>query len=181
MAMYASVSELASYLKQDVDTSTATLALTVASSLFALRARTRFEANSTTYTVPSTDGTANYRVELPHTPVTAVSEVRINGTAITDYTRINNTLYRLIGFGFRWAFPPDVIEVDYTYGYTAVPDDVKGAVLETAGAAYMGPDITTAAEAIDDYSIKMSPNTGGIQLSPAAAALADWYAGCLVA
>jgi hypothetical protein len=34
MAMYATVSELASFLKQDVDTSTATLALTIASDLF---------------------------------------------------------------------------------------------------------------------------------------------------
>jgi hypothetical protein len=179
--MYATVAELASFLKQDVDTSTATLALTISSSLFALRARTRFEANTTTYAVPSTDGTANYRIELPHTPVISVSQVRINGAAITDYTLINNTLYRLLGFGFQWAFPPDLIEVDYSYGYTTVPDDVKGAVLETAGAAYMGPDLTTAAEMIDDYSIKMAPNTGGIQLSPAAQALADFYAGVLVA
>lgn len=181
MAMYATAADLASYLKQDVDTSTATLALTIASELFATRARTRFESNATTYSVASVDGTANYRLYLPNTPVIAVSAVRINGSAITDYTRIGNVLYRLIGFGFQWAFPPDLVEVDYTYGYTAVPDDVRGAVLETAAAAYMGPDITTAAEAIDDYSIKMAPNTGGVQLSPAAQALADYYAGALVA
>jgi hypothetical protein len=180
MAMYASPSELASYLQKDVDTATATLVLTTASDLFANRANTRFESNSTIYSVPSTDGTANYRIYLPHTPVIAVSAVRINGTTITDFTRIGNVLYRLIGFGFCWAFPPDLIEVDYTHGYTTVPDQVKGAVLESAGAAYSSPDITIASESIDDYSVKSAPRTGGMTLSESAAALADWYAGPLI-
>jgi hypothetical protein len=181
MAMYATPAELASYLQRDLDTSTATLVLTIASDLFAERANTRFEANSTTYSVASVDGTANYRLYLPHTPVTAVSAVRINGVAITDYTRIGSVLYRSIGFGYCRAFPPDLIEVDYTHGYASVPDNVKGAVLETAAAAYCGPDITVLSESIDDYSIKTAPNTGGIQLSSAAAALADYYRGVLVA
>jgi hypothetical protein len=181
MAMYATVSELASFLKQDVDTSTATLALTIASDLFADRANTRFESNTATYSVASIDGTANYRIYLPHTPVTAVSAVRVNGVAITDYTRIGNVLYRLIGFGFQWAFPPDLIEVDYTYGETVVPDKVKGEVLETAGAIYSSPDITVVSEQIDDYSVKTAANAGGFQLSPAAKDLADWYRGALVA
>lgn len=181
MAMYASAADLASFLKQDVDTSTATLALTIASDLFAERANTRFESHTATYTVASVDGTANYRIYLPRSPVTAVSEVRINGTVITDYTVVGNVLYRLIGLGFQWAFPPDVIEVDYTYGETVVPDLVKGVVLETAGAIYSSPDITIAAEQIDDYSVKNATNAGGFQLSPAAKDLADWYRGTLVA
>lgn len=181
MAMYATASELASFLKQDVDTSTATLALTIASDLFAERANTRFESNSATYQVASVDGTANYRLYLPHTPVIAVSAVRVNGVAVTDYTLVGNVLYRLVGWGFQWAFPPDVIEVDYTYGMTSVPDLVKGAVLETAGAIYMSPDITVAEEAIDDYSVKTALNTGGFSLSPSAEKIADLYRGVLVA
>jgi hypothetical protein len=181
MAMYATEAELASYLKQDVDTSTATLALTIASDLFADRANTRFEVNTATYSVPSTDGTANYRIHLPHTPVVAVSAVRINGVAITDFTLIGDTLYRLVGFGYQWAFPPDLVEVDYSHGKATVPDKVKGAVLETAGAIYSSPDITVAAELIDDYSAKFAPNAGGFQLSPSAQSLADWYRGVLVA
>jgi hypothetical protein len=181
MAMYATPAELASYLQRDLDTSSATLALTIASDLFAERANTRFEANSTTYSVASVDGTANYRIYLPHTPVTAVSAVRINGVAITDYTRIGSVLYRLIGFGYYWAFPPDLIEVDYTHGYTSVPDSVKGYVLESAAMAYDNPDPAATSESIDDYSVKTAPNLGGIMLSPAAAALADYYRGVLVA
>lgn len=181
MAMYATAAQLAGFLKQDVDIFTAEQALTIASDLFAARANTRFEPHTATYAVASVDGTANYRIYLPHIPVTAVSAVRINGTAVTDYTLVGNALYRLIGFGFQWAFPPDLIEVDYTYGETVVPDQVKGAVLETAGAIYSSPDITTASEAIDDYSFKSNPNSGGFQLSPAARDLADWYRGALIA
>jgi hypothetical protein len=180
MAMYATASELASYLQKDVDTSSATLVLTIASDVFASRAGTRFEATTTTYSVPSTDGTANYRIYLPHTPVTAVSAVRINGTAVTDYERIGSVLYRLIGFGYRWAFPPDLVEVDYTHGYTTVPDDVKGAVLETAAQAYEIPVGAVVSESIDDYAVRYATTAGGLQLPQSAAAVAASYRGVLV-
>jgi hypothetical protein len=113
--------------------------------------------------------------------------VRVNGTVLasTEYTLVMNNLYRVIGWGRIWGstvptapyvgFPPELVEVDHTYGYTTVPDDVKGAVLETAGAMYTGPDITTAAEQIDDYRTEMSRLAGGVQLSPAAKELAELY------
>jgi hypothetical protein len=175
---YATPSDLASYLKQDIDTSTATLALQVASQLFVDAAHTRWESNSTTYSQP---GTNAYQIVLPNIPVIAVSAVRIAGVTVTDYTVIAGSVYRRLAFGNWWRFPPDLVEVDYTYGYTSVPDDVKGAVLETAGAAYMSPDITVASEQIDDYVVKSALRTGGFQLSEAAAALAAYYAGVLVA
>ena len=183
--MYATVAELASYLKQDVDTSTATLALTIASDLFAERAHTRFEPHSTTYTKPGYGGA---EIVMPFAPLIAVQAVRITGfsgavvtlTPDIDYTVIEQSLFRRVGFGVPWRFPPDKIEVDYTYGYTTVPDLVKGAVLETAGAAYVNPDITTVSESIDDYSVKSAPNSGGFMLSPSARDLADFYAGVLV-
>ena len=180
---YATEAELASFLKQDVDTSTAALALQTASALFSIRAQTWFAPTTTTFQTP---GLGYRQLYLPYRPVTAVSAVRIINDAagtivVTDYSRIKNILYRLIGFGVPGMFPPDMVEVDLTYGYAAPGDDVKGAVLETAGAAYMGPDITTAAETIDDYTIKMAPNTGGMSLSPAALALADMYRGTFAA
>jgi hypothetical protein len=180
---YATVAELASYLKQDLDTSTATLALQVTSQLFSTRANTMFVPTTVTYQFEA----LGYRqLYLPFRPVTAISAVRIinqfSGTlTITDYTRIKTVLYRLIGFGVPGMFPPDMGEVDLTYGYAAPGDDVKGAVLESAGAAYMSPDITVAQESIDDYVIKSTPNLGGVSLSPAAKALADMYRGTLAA
>lgn len=183
--MYCTVAELASYLKQDVDTSTATLAIQVCSELFAKRAHTRFESTAATYSQP---GVNAFQIILPFQPLIAVQQIRITPfgasaqiLATTEYSIIGPSIYRRLGFGNWWRFPPDLVEIDYTYGYTTVPDDVKGAVLESAGAAYISPDITTAAEQIDDYSIKTMPNSGGVMLSPAAQTLADFYAGVLVA
>jgi hypothetical protein len=73
------------------------------------------------------------------------------------------------------------VEIDYTHGFVSVPDDVKGAVLESAAAAYSSPDVTVKSESIDDYSVSSAANSGGVMLSPAAMQLADYYAGVLVA
>jgi hypothetical protein len=93
----------------------------------------------------------------------------------SDYTLVMNNLYRVVGWGRVWGstsatapyvgFPPDLVEVDYTYGYTTVPD----------GAMYQNPDITVAKESIDDYSVESARAAGGVQLSPAAKVLAEKY------
>jgi len=181
--MYATASELASYLQQDVDTSTATLALQTASQLFTLRANTAFVPTTATYQV---EGYGWSQIRLPFRPIISIQAVRIvtataGTTTITDYTRIKQVLYRLAGWGVRCAFPPDMIEVDLTHGFAAVPDDVKGAVLESAGAAYSSPDISTKSESIDDYSVSFAANAGGVMLSPAAKELADLYRGTFAA
>jgi hypothetical protein len=176
--LYATASELASYLQQDVDTSTATLTLQVVSELFAKRAHTRFESTATTYKAA---GVNAFEIVLPFQPLIAVQAVRIRSVAVTDYTVIGPSVYRRLGFGSWWTFPPDLVEIDYTHGYTTVPDDVKGAVLESAAGAYMNPDVSTTSESIDDYTVRSSANGGGVQLSTSAQMLADYYAGVLVA
>lgn len=181
--MYCTVADLQSFMKQTVDTNIATLAIQVCSELFAKRAHTRFESTSTTYSQP---GTNAFEIVLPFQPLIAVSAVRITtfGSApltVTDFSVIGPAVYRRLGFGRWWAFPPDLVEIDYTHGYTVVPDDVKGAVLESAAMAYDNPDPGITAESIDDYSLKTNPNMGGVMLSPSATILADFYAGALVA
>lgn len=181
--MYASVADLASYLQKDIDTATATLNLQTASQLFSTRAGTMFLPTTLTY---QTQALGYRQLQLPFRPVTAVSAVRIVSyttgvtTTITDYARIKTVLYRLIGFGVPGVFPPDMIEVDLTHGFAAVPDDVRGAVLETAATAYEAPDVTTAAESIDDYSMKSTGNQG-LMLTASATKLADLYRGTLAA
>lgn len=180
---YATEAELASFLKQDIDTSTAKLALQMASQMFSTRADTMFVPTTITYQVQALGQRQLY---LPFRPVSAVSAVRIinqfSGTlTITDYTRIKSILYRLIGFGVPGMFPPDMAEIDLTHGFPAAGDDVKGVVLETAGACYMNPDVSTASETIDDYTYKTAPNLGGMSLSPSALALADMYRGTIAA
>lgn len=181
--LYASASELASYLQQDVDTSSATLALQTTSQLFALRANTAFLPTTATYQI---EGYGHARIRLPFRPVISIQAVRVvtaaaGTTTVTDYTRIKSVLYRVAGWGVRCAFPPDMIEVDLTHGYATVPDDVKGAVLESAGAAYSSPDITVKSESIDDYSVSSAANSGGVMLSPFAEKLADLYRGTFAA
>jgi len=125
---------------------------------------------------------------IPNSPLISIQQVRIDGTVITagtDYTQIGNNLYRVIGWGRvlgatvavapYMAFPPQLVEVDHTYGYTTVPDAVKGAVLETAATAYANPVAATTREQIDDYAVESAPNIGGLMLTESAAWLAEKY------
>lgn len=177
MALYATASELASFLQKDLDTASATLVLTIASGRFAYEADTAFAATNTTYSVV-VDGCSS--LELPYRPVTAVSAVRVNGVTITGWVLRLNTLYRTAGFGYRNAWPPDQLDADLTYGYAAVSDAVKGAVLETAAQAYDVPVSAVTSESIDDYAVRYATTGGGLQLTASAAALAASYRGVLI-
>lgn len=176
MAMYATPSELASYLQQDLDTATATLVLQVVSARFAELAHTRFEVTAVTY---RTLIYGSPTLVLPFWPIVGVTAVRVNGVAVLDYTRVDGTLYRVARFGSCWSFPPDVAEADLTHGFAAAPDDVKGAVLESAGLAYQNPD-RVMSESIDDYQVRYAAENGGVRLSVGAVDLAEYYAGVAV-
>lgn len=176
--MYATAEELAGYLQKDLDTYSATQVLTLASSLFSQAADAWWSPQSSTYTRTGTRLTA---LTLPFLPVTAVSAVRINGVAVTDFTLIDGTLYRAAGFGSSSATPPDLLEIDLTHGYATASDDVKGAVLETAAQAYDIPVGAVVAESIDDYAVKYATTGGGLQLTKSASDLAASYRGPLVA
>lgn len=150
MAQYATAPELASWLQKDLDTATANLALTSATAAFVSEAGVSFGATPGTY---ATVALGERQVFLPG-PVSAVTAVRVNGVVVTDFTRIGDVLYRAARFGSTSAFPPDVLEVDYTAGYAAVPDDVKLAVLQLAGDLYDNPSgATSKTERIDDWSL----------------------------
>jgi hypothetical protein len=153
MVTYVTESELASYLQQDVDTATATQALTLALAEFSRAAETVFTPTSVTW---STLGDGRGVLEPPYRPVTAVAAVRVNGVTISGWTLRMGCLYRLAGFGYRWAWPPDQVDVDLTYGYTTVPDDVKLAVLEIAAGIYDHPtsDISVT---VDDTTTRYDP------------------------
>lgn len=154
MVQYATASELAAYLQADLDTSSANQSLTLASGEFSAAADTWFASQSTTYT---TTGTRATNVILPFKPIIAVSEVRLNSDVITGYTLIGQVLYRAAGFGTYTPTVPDLLEVDLTYGYTSVPDDVKLAVLEIAASMYENPTAAVS-ERIDDYTVRYDPN-----------------------
>lgn len=178
MAQYATAAELASYLQKDLDTASANQVLTIASARFAREAETAFAATSVTYTDTVYGNTS---IDLPYRPVTAVSQVRLNGNVITGWTLRAGGLYRSAGFGYLHAWPPDEVAVDLTHGYVTVPDDVKGAVLEMAAQAYEVPVGAIVSESIDDYAVRYATTGGGLQLTTSAAALAAGYRGLLIA
>jgi hypothetical protein len=178
MVQYATATELAGYLQQDVDTYTATQVLTLASGQFSQAACTWFAPQTVTYT---TTGTLCPSILLPFRPVTAVSAVRINSVAVTGWTLIKNTLYRAGGFGTHCAIPPDQVDIDLTHGYATPTDDVKAAVIESAAAGYSVPVAAVIGESIDDYQVRYSTPGGGVQLTPSALKLAEQYRGTLAA
>lgn len=181
--MYATPGDLASFMQRsDLDTSTATLVLTKASALFDGRSRTTFGGTlSSSYKKP---GYGAPEIVMPFAPLVAITQVQVAGVTLTvnvDYTVIEQSLFRRMGWGLPWRFPPDLVEVDYTYGYPTVPDDVAAAVLESAAAAYQNPDPSVISEQIDDYAVKTAVNSGGLRLTSYAADLADFYAGPVAA
>jgi hypothetical protein len=180
VVQYATASQLAGYLQRDagIDTYSAEQVLQTASALFSAEADTMWAATAVTWSKVVYGGT---RLDLPFKPVTAVSAVRVSGVAITGWTLVKNALYRLAGFGSWAAFPPDLVEVDLTHGYTSATDDVKGAVLETAAQAYDVPVGAVVSESIDDYAVRYMTTGGGLQLTASALALAAGYRGALIA
>lgn len=174
---YATPTDLATLLQKDVDTASAQLALDKASELFSRHAATWWTPTSTTYQTAGLGWTELY---LPFRPINSITQVRVAGVVVTDYTRIKMVLYRLLGWGVPGRYPPDLIEVDLVHGYSTVPDDVKGVVLDMAASAYQSPDNTVAGESIDDYTVKFT-DVGGIMLTESAAQLAERYRGLFVA
>lgn len=152
MATYPTPTELAGYLQKDLDTYSATQALTLAAVEFQEAADTWFESTAVTY---QEAGCGGCRLVLPFRPIIAISEVRVAGVAVTDYTRIGQILYRTSGWGGPW-FPPSLVEVDLTHGYTTDRLDAKLAILEIAAGLYEHPDGSVVAETIDDYAVKYS-------------------------
>lgn len=176
MAQYATASELASYLQQDLDTASADQALTLATGEFTRRARKRWAATAETWT---TDATFATRLTLPYRDVTAITAVKVNGVAVAvDYTLRNGVVYRDAGFGNPYAWPPDVVTVEFTYGLTTVPDEVKLAVLGCAAELYENPT-GVASESVDDYTVKYN----GTPVAPGRdwRDVADYYRGLLIA
>ena len=72
-----------------------------------------------TITLAGTEGT---RLHLPAGPVTVVSSVELDGSAVTDYRLTNGALWR--SCGWQTGCEPSEVAVTYTHGYDPVPADV---------------------------------------------------------
>lgn len=158
MADLFTVSELASYLQRDLDTSSATLAKESAQGI--VRAYCRQEITSATYTDTKlrieVDGWS-WAVRFPQFPVTAVSSVAVNGVTYvsgTDYAWDGMSPYIRLRKVDESAdtfedFP--AATVTYTAGYPTVPPAVKAVALAVAARQYDNPQGLRQVS-VDDYS-----------------------------
>lgn len=118
-------------------------------------------------------GSYSYELHLPRGPVTAVSSVVVDGTATTDYDLVKDHLIRT-SFEDQapfnrplvphWGGPDIVIEVTYTHGLAAVPDEVKAVVFDLASRAYSNPS-SVRSTSIDNYSVTFAGELSGSSLA----------------
>lgn len=107
---------------------------------------------------------------LPQRPVTAISEVEIDGEALvedTDYVRYGSQLYRRCGWATCWPHPSK-ITYTYTHGYADGSQDLqlaRSATLSLIRAVYANPT-GASREAIDDYSIAYDQIAAAMEASP---------------
>lgn len=149
--LLASAAELAVHLKQPVKTAAAEQALVTASAFVEGATGMAFTIRSVTLILPAPRGQFLY---LPVRPVRGVTSVVSSGTMLTGYTLDAGLglLYRYTGWSTALYTP---LEVTMQYGAAAVPDDVKGVVLEVAGQIY-DEVLGKQSEGIDDYRVSFT-------------------------
>ncbi|HEY9475260.1 MAG TPA: hypothetical protein VIS06_15615 [Mycobacteriales bacterium] len=99
-------------------------------------------------------GTSDRWLALPQVPVTAVSSVTVDGSAVTDWKRFGSRLWRRCGWAAVCGEPSEVVVV-CTHGYAPYAQELQLARKATLGlAAAIAPSPGgVQSEAIDDYKI----------------------------
>lgn len=153
MALF-ELTELASYMQQDLDTYSASLAREIATALVE-EVTGPIESRTSTVDLPVyADGT----VDLPATPITAVTSVTIDDVAQTFVWRRPFPVLLVDD----WT-PPDSddwdhVAVTFTHGYPVVPPLAKAVALAAAARAYTVTPPPGVTLQIDDYR---ESTTGG--------------------
>lgn len=157
MALFATVEDLATYLRTDfsaADTATATQALEGASEII------RGYLGAVVDLVVDDEivllGTGTNMVQLPEIPVVTVTEVKEYGAVLAStYYRwtTGGLLYRRWGCWPRWTADNPDIEVKYTHGYATIPADIKEVALHLAGQVLSGATSGVQSETVGAYSV----------------------------
>lgn len=138
-------------------------ALRVASAAIRDAAQSVISGTDATVTVPATQGNL---LRLPG-PVQAVTEVTVDGTAVTDYQVFGEGLWRRCG----WGTEPVPVAVTGSFGLADVPDDIIDLTVQLALAwlAHMatggGSTAGVASARIDDAAETYTEEASG-QVSP---------------
>src|SRR4051794_7916688 len=104
--MLATPEDLASFMQQDLDLSTATMVLELATAKVqrAAGGRRILQVEDTAVV----DGVFDYWLELPQRPIQSVSVVAIDGTVVTDWALRSQRLWRAAGLMLSWSPPSQV-------------------------------------------------------------------------
>jgi hypothetical protein len=149
MALF-ELTDLAAYLQQDIDTASATIARTMATGVITGYTNQLIESATYTHLLPIN---ADRTLRLPQRPVTAVTSVTVDGSALTVDTDWDWNGYGDLIVLDGWS-PSNEDEwqatVVYTAGHATVPDDITAVALSVAGRLFNAtPGLVS--EAIDDY------------------------------
>lgn len=125
-------------------------------------------------------GTTSAFLRLPERPVVEVTEVLLDGEAITDYEVRGDRLWREDGWQTEDTCTPSEVGITYSHGLADGDQDLQLArsfTLALAAGAYTSPGggaIVT--ESIDDYSVRFAEGVARMELSkPMIAALRRKY------
>lgn len=165
MAAFASTTDLEDYLQVTFDATDNIRAgklLDHASAVIRRAARQDFDFTSGDTVALAPTGTDT--LLLPQLPVTAVASVTVDGVVLTtdvDYrVALPAGILRRLGAG-RWNQPVDVV---YSHGYTALPEDLKAICVEMSARAWVNPR-GVISEQIGNYSARWSAEaTAGMAL-----------------
>jgi hypothetical protein len=146
-----------------ITTGNVSLALSVASAAIRDAAGASIGPVTGTVIVPAPRGSL---LLLPG-PVSAVTEVLVDGTAVTDYKNLGNGLWRRCG----WGCEPVPVSGTATFGLAAVPEDIVNLTCDLAkawldhAAAGGGSTAGLKSASIDDASESYTDEAAG-QVSP---------------
>jgi len=114
------------------------------------------------------DGTGSTKLFLPNLPVSSITSVTVDGVLLdpTYYALAENgVLWRKYG---TWTVGACNIEITYTHGYAAIPEDVKGVCYRSASRLYQARlkaskvdfvgDVKSVS--VGDYSISFGGGSG---------------------
>ena len=161
MAAFATPTELAGFLQQDLDTYSATQALNFASK--AIRTHCGWNISQETVTGKVLDCDGSRSIWLETLLLTAVGSVVENGVTLTVLSDYDWTSYgRLLRAG-RWPNQARSVAVTYTHGYVTDPDDVKAVCLAAAGRRYQNPESRrsyTVGSVSESFAVPSTGNVG---------------------
>jgi len=185
MGDFITPSQLASYLQSDVDTSSATLAITQAEALVRGYCRQTITADTSTALLPIQVGGDGYFVLLPESPVTAVDTVEVSGVAYVDgvdfsWDGASQTVrLAVVEYDDTVQFRPTapLAEVTYDHGYATPPGDVVAVVLSLAGRVFDNPR-GMRSESVEGYTYTRGGDGDdilGVSLSKSEMKILDRY------